>query len=137
MTAFLSAWLSEFGSRVVNRPSPAYLAGPPWSNEEWLIRAARRGVRTVDVVRGSSVGGARAPIDHWVTFVGDHAFGQTRGLDTDAVRGLAQSAGVKFFSIGLCAESGSPAVAAVDLTPPAGSAEVRDALLRLLRAARS
>src|SRR5262249_12585777 len=40
MTAFLAYWLSALTCPVVNRPSPSFLLGPAWTNEQWLGFAA-------------------------------------------------------------------------------------------------
>jgi len=49
MQAFLLAWLSALECPVLNRPSPANLAGPAWSRPEWarLARQIGLGARAV------------------------------------------------------------------------------------------
>jgi hypothetical protein len=44
MNAFLLAWLSALRCPVFNRPTPLSLAGPSWSQQQWLCEAARAGL---------------------------------------------------------------------------------------------
>jgi hypothetical protein len=54
MHAFLAAWLSTLPCKVVNRPTPACIAGPAWPWERWVIAASRVGLPTFD--RGRATG---------------------------------------------------------------------------------
>jgi hypothetical protein len=49
--AFLVAWLASLPCPVVNRPTPACLAGPAWSAEQWGRRARRLGIPVAAMVR--------------------------------------------------------------------------------------
>jgi len=51
MTAFLLAWLSSLGSRVVNRPTPLCLSGPRLHPEQWARFAASAGLSVRPVTR--------------------------------------------------------------------------------------
>lgn len=126
MTAFLSYWLAALRCPVVNRPSPSFLLGPPWTYAQWLAAAAAAGLR----VRGLEVtnGAAPPPADlEWVTVLGDEALGDQGRRGTAAVA-LARAGGVALLGVGFEGEGPAAAVVAVNIRPPIVPA-LADALL--------
>jgi len=132
-TALLAYWLRALGPAVVNRPSPACLAGPPWSAVEWLTRAARLGLPAVTVD-----GLAEAPAGPlaWATVVdGRVAAGPAPGGAAAAGLGaLAEAAGARCFGAGFAAggEGGQARLARVTLCPPLDDPPARRALAGVL-----
>jgi len=59
MYAFYLSWLHSLPGTVINRPVPSGLSGPWLHPSEWMMRAARAGLRT-SVYRQSSYDGAAA-----------------------------------------------------------------------------
>src|SRR5438067_7811108 len=53
MNAFLLSWISSLSCPLLNQPTPNCLVGPNWRIEEWLVNAARAGIRTQPTVRSS------------------------------------------------------------------------------------
>ena len=132
MTAFLAYWLSALPYPVVNRPSPSFLLGPAWTNEQWLRFSAGLGlpVITVTVSRDTAAFAAR-PLE-WVTVVGARAFPASAAGAASAMA-VARRAGVELLAAGFDVSGSPPRIAAVTVRPPI-SAEIADALLPIIGA---
>jgi hypothetical protein len=53
MQAFLLAWLTSLRCPVVNRPTPACLAGPAWGPERWIHEAVKLGIPAAEIDRNT------------------------------------------------------------------------------------
>ncbi len=141
ITALLAYWLRALRGPVVNRPSPDCLAGPGWSIEEWLTRAARAGVPTGTWARHPGETPPPPPEVDWVTVVGGEVFGT---LPAPAVAGalatLAAAGGVGVLGAGFVAGGdaagtageGRAHLARVTLCPALDGEDERRALAALL-----
>jgi hypothetical protein len=143
MQAFLLAWLSALACPVLNRPTPASLAGPAWHPAEWVARARRLGLaaRAIGWRSTSAAPPGPRPIASGPTFVDvldARAFGlgggapQSPALAAAAVA-LARDAGVEMLRVYFEVEpDGGPTVVEVghwiDLTAEA----IADTLVRRL-----
>jgi hypothetical protein len=84
--AFLSAWLTDLGDRVLNRPSPSLLAGP--------------GLKVTDIV-DPPYPALRQPFTGDVTIVGSRTFGTTpRSAEAaDRIRDISRRIHCRFFTL--------------------------------------
>jgi hypothetical protein len=133
-TAFLLAWLDTCPGRVVNRPSPGCLNGPPWRPAQWLRAAARLGLRVRPLQWVVGPPGPRqmpAPPGAQrcaVTVVGPRCLGKGHPvLGAQAVE-LARAAGTDMLEV--LFDSGAPDAAVVTASawPDVAVPEVADAL---------
>jgi hypothetical protein len=158
MHAFLVAWLTALGARVVNRPTPRSLLGPYWPPEVWIHLAARLGIpvhpthRRVDPLAASaratrSDGGSAAgeqssdfageslvPED-WLalTVVGERVFGDGDACLKTHALALARGAGVELLSVLFDGLDASARLVGADPRPVlGGDEEVVDAVRRCL-----
>ncbi len=137
MTAFLLAWLSHLPCPVLNRPTAQCLAGPGWRPEQWLHAAARAGLPTVPLRRGTGeLGSVPAPTDDatplaCVTVVGRRCLGATTPTLARHARCLADAAGVELLSVQFVGPPRAPRVAGASLWPEL-DAPLSEALLERL-----
>jgi len=134
MTAFLLSWQSELTCPVVNRPTPQSLMGPNWSREEWIVTAARLGVRVRTTTRathgdlgkssGDSLGRA-----HCVIVAGNRILGGTAQLQ-DWARSLGRAAAVQFAAF-CFSPTDEPEFLAATLRPDLANPQTADALLEV------
>lgn len=123
MTAFLLAWLSRLPCPVFNRPTAACLAGPGWGTEQWLHAAARAGLSTVPLRRGTRETGAAlppmdgAPAPTRVTVVGQQCLGAASPTQAHQALCLARVAGVELLSVHFAGTPRAPIVAGASLWP--------------------
>jgi hypothetical protein len=105
MTAFLLAWLDDCRCPVLNRPTAGCLNGPSWSPEQWMVAAARAGLRTVPTRRRVPPNGEipQTPEQDEVvgTVVGDRCLGSVHGDLVNSVCRLAADAGTTLLSVRL------------------------------------
>ena len=93
MQAFLCAWLATIPCPVLNRPSPASLAGCGWQREEWALAAHALGIPTLPVKAGANGNGAGAAPEMTVTWVGTETLDAPSPRVAEWVRRLAEAAG--------------------------------------------
>jgi hypothetical protein len=134
MTAFLVAWLDTCPGRVVNRPCPGCLNGPPWRPAQWLRAAASLGLRVrslqwaVGPPGRCEKPGPPGPEGCAVTVVCDRWFGEGHPvLGAQAVE-LARAAGTDMLEVVF--DSGAPGAAVITASawPDVAIPEVADAL---------
>lgn len=139
MTAFLLAWLSRLPCPVLNRPTAACLAGPGWRAEQWLHAAARAGLSTVRLRRGTREAGAApppmdgAPPPTRVTVVGQRCLGATTPNQARDALCLARAAGVELLSVHFAGTPSAPLVAGASLWPEL-DVDLAEALLERMEA---
>lgn len=107
MHAFLVAWLHALPCPVLNRPSPACLAGEWWSPQEWMYWACRLGIpverrgwcvaREARMKAQRPVEDGRAPIS--ITVVGSRTIGWAAPRVLQHAQRLAQTAGLDFVTV--------------------------------------
>lgn len=140
MTAFLTHWLCALAVPVLNRPSPAYLLGPAWSNDQWLVHAARLGAPVRDVVvsrEGEAVAGPAASAGA-VLLVGGRPVQVSPALPAEAVdaaAALATTHEIALMRVSFVLDPDGPWLTGVDLRPPLTAQVAVDATLELLLAA--
>lgn len=126
MQAFLFAFLSALRCPVVNRPTPACLAGPNWRLAQWL-KAAREG--------GSA---AYMPDNHEVvsrtsiSVVGDQCFGDGDTQQHQTARNVARAAGSQLLRVWFAGPDRTAPVIGADLWPDLGDPQIADAVMALL-----
>jgi hypothetical protein len=119
MTSFLMAWLAALPCRVINRPTPACLAGPIREPLEWQVLAARHGL--------FAEGGRR---DVSFTVIGERGLGgPSRSEARDAGR-LARAVGARALRIHCTADRG---FVDADPWPDVADPAVADVVLGELR----
>lgn len=108
MTAFLVAWLERLSCPVLNRPTPACLAGEWCSTQAWVHRACRLGIPVVQrewsAVRGlrtkaadTLVAGERSTTS--ITVVGSNAIGNAGACVMHYARTLVRAAGLDLATV--------------------------------------
>lgn len=141
MTAFLVAWLSSLGGRVLNRPTPACLWGPNWGMEQWAHEAARAGFQIRPVRRlARAFGRTEMNVDlegaepaqadlHRVTLVGGRLFGDSIDENSEqcALR-LSQATNVELLTMTLVREGSSTAFVGASPWVDVDRPEVADAI---------
>lgn len=134
MTAFLVAWLDTCPGRVVNRPSPGCLNGPPWRPAQWLRAAARLGLRVrslqwaVGPPGRCETPGPPGPERCGVTVVCSRWFGECHPvLGAQAVE-LARAAGTDMLEVVFDSDAPDAAVIMASAWPDVAIPEVADAL---------
>jgi hypothetical protein len=160
MHAFLVAWLTALGGRVVNRPTPRSLLGPYWPPEDWIHLAATLGIPVHPTHRrvGPLTASARAtPSDdgagddrgergidlagellvpgNWLalTVVGERVSGDGDGCLKEHAVALARAAGVDLLSVLFDGDDASARLVGADPRPVlGGDEEVVDAVRRYL-----
>jgi hypothetical protein len=158
MHAFLVAWLSALGGRVVNRPTPRSLLGPLWPAEVWVHRAASLSIpvtpthRRVDPLpagadpsTGDSASAwlvdlAREPhlSESWsaVTVVGERAFGEGHVTLKHHALALAQAVGTDLLSVTFDGREATARLVTADPQPTLHDEAVVEAVRRYLCARR-
>jgi hypothetical protein len=141
MAAFLASWLSHLGCPVLNRPTPECLAGRSLRTEQWLLLAARLGLRVravgrqvrrgmVDLVPPWSLD---PPSLTTVEVVGGAIAGHAEpALATAALR-LASAAGLNLLSVRFDGPEADAAFVDAHLWPDVTADAVADALLAQLQ----
>jgi len=105
MSAFLLAWLTALGCRLINRPTPQCLSGPMWRPEQWVVVANRLGIPARPVMRRvvrENAGAARdgvAPAGTTITIVGGRHIGEGDEALARRAHALAQVAGVDLLAV--------------------------------------
>jgi hypothetical protein len=124
MTAFLAAFLAGLGAPLLNQPSPANLAGPPFGSEVWLRLADRAGLPV-------STDGAGTADE--LVCVGDSVLdvggGPADPGQAEVVRTLAAASGAGLLGV-LFHEGAVAAVSSQPTLTPAVWAELRERLGR-------
>lgn len=133
MTAFLLAWETELTCPVFNRPTPNCLIGPNLSREEWILTAARLGIRVSTVTRsshGCSQAAQNNPFQdaRAVTVIGKRVLGDGPELQYCA-RTLARAAGVELATFYFSAAAQTEFLGTT-LQPDLKNCEAADALLQ-------
>ncbi len=123
MQAFLFAFLSALKCPVVNRPTPAFLAGPNWRPVQWL-KAARDSKLPV-----SNTPKCEFTSKTLATVVGDRCFGIANPKLKQAACRLAQATGVHLLRIWFGGEENSAPILAADLWPDLGDPEIGQAVM--------
>jgi len=136
MTAYLVSWLSRLTCPVLNPPSPLSLSGPAWRTEEWLMKAAARGIPVRTMLRGSEPSRpTQRPLDasklQTVTVVGRQSFDAKDTSTARHAQALAHLAGVELLSAVFESTEDGPALVNAS-TYPRINDEIADAVLRLL-----
>jgi hypothetical protein len=104
MTAFLLSWLTSLRCPVLNRPTPASLAGPGWRHEQWVHTAGRLGVPVQPVAwrleyEAETPDEEPAPPDVTVTVVGSRCLGTADDTLVAQARRLAAAAGANLLAV--------------------------------------
>jgi hypothetical protein len=105
MSAFLLAWLTALGCRLVNRPTPQCLPGPMWRPEQWVVVANRLGVPARPVMRrvarenAGAAGDGVAPAATVITIVGRRHIGEGDKALVRRAHALAQAACVDLLAV--------------------------------------
>ena len=151
-TAFLLAWLSALPCPVLNRPTPACLAGPNWWPERWVHLATRLGVPTraarcgsTNATRDAGEGAeegypdpARPRIDSplvTVTVVGRRCLGPAVDRLAASARRLAAAAGADLLAVHFDGAEPDSRFVAADLWLDVSSPVVAEAVLAHLTGA--
>ena len=100
MQAFLLAWLHRLPCPVLNRPSPACLAGEWWSPQTWIHKASRLGIPVARsewyVRRGRRTKEVQSVTEEFstvsITVVGSQIIGNAHSRVLQDARKLAQAA---------------------------------------------
>ena len=133
MNAFLFSWMSSMSCAVLNRPGPNCLVGPNWQIEEWILTAARLGIRTRPLRRRVTQEGISvdrfAQANAEVTVVGSHCFGDVDCELHHTTRHLAQAAGVALLSAYFTSPDSSASFVGASLRPDLSRPEVAAAVL--------
>jgi hypothetical protein len=136
MTAFLASWLSGLSCPVLNRPSPACLAGPPWRRERWIHEAARLHIAVRPVRRAVTPGAIEPPAaagaGGTVTIVGERCFGPVDPTLARAARRLARAAGVDLAAVHFTSARRGARLLGADVWPDVASPEIGEAVLDYL-----
>jgi hypothetical protein len=133
MHAFLVAWLTSLGPRVVNRPTPHCLLGPLWSPEVWVRLAATLGIPVRPTRRSVGPDGnlwtAPPPTDpRDVTVVGNAAFGDVHIRVKEHALALAHAAGTDLLSVTFDGPEPSAGLVSANPRPPLDAREMVDAV---------
>ena len=141
MTAFLVSWLSGLACPVLNRPTPACLAGPAWRRERWIHEAARLHIPVRAVHRSVTLAGAgttdvmpRGPVT--VTIVGDRWFGDADEALARAARRLVSAAGVDLAAVHFSGPGRGARLVGADVWPDVASPDVGEAIFAYLESRR-
>lgn len=141
MTAFLTSWLSGLACPILNRPTPACLAGPAWRPERWIHEAARLHIPVRDVHRSVTLARAgttavvpRGPAT--VTIVGDRYFGEVDDALARAARRLATAAGVDLAAVHFSGPRRGARLVGADVWPNVASPDIGEAILAYLEGRR-
>lgn len=141
MTAFLTSWLSGLDCPILNRPTPACLAGPAWRPERWIHEAARLHIPVRDVHRsvtlarvGTTAVVPRGPVT--VTIVGDRCFGEADDALARAARRLATAAGVDLAAVHFSGPRRGARLVGADVWPDVASPDIGEAILAYLEGRR-
>jgi len=136
MTAFLASWLAGLACPVLNRPSPACLAGPPWRRERWVHEAARLRIPIRQVHRSVSLDASDAPpvapARETITIVGERWFGRADASLAQAARRLATAAGVELAAVHFSSARRGARLVGADVWPDVASPEIGEAVLEYL-----
>jgi hypothetical protein len=130
MTAFLIAFLSALPVRVLNRPCPGSISGPPWRPEQWIRAAALAGIPVMPARRSLRLASSNPPQTEAaaeVTVVGDHVIGSVDARLADWSCKLAREAGVGMLAAGFARHGGSYVLSGVNPSPELNTREKRDA----------
>lgn len=133
-TAFLLAWLDTCPGRVVNRPAPGCLNGPPWRPAQWLRAAARLGLRVRPlqwVVGPPGPGETPTPLGTercTVTVVGPRRLGKGHPALGAQAAELARAAGTDLLEVVFDSDAPDAAVIAASAWPDVADPEMADAL---------
>jgi hypothetical protein len=137
MTAFLASWLSGLSCPILNRPTPACLAGPPWRRERWVHEAARLRIPVRPVHRSVTLAGAgvtdvvpRGPVT--ITIVGDRWFGEAEEALARAARRLATAAGVDLAAVHFSGPRGGARLVGADVWPDLTAPGIGEAIFAYL-----
>ena len=134
MSAFLVFWLSDLDCPVLNRPTPGSLNGPSWRREQWILTAARVGMRVPSERRHVSLSSVTTPHEQpaasTVTVVGDRCLGQVDNGLLERSRQLAEEANVKLLGIQFSDASSDATFLNATLYPEIDCVEVTDAMLQ-------
>lgn len=135
MTAFLVYWFSQLRCRVVNRPTPASLLGPGWSQVKWIHTAAQLGI-PVRPVRRCIAAMSREPIEPLartmtapVTVVAGECLGVVHRVLFCHARRLADAAGVDLMEAHFAGPDGDAQLLGVNPAPSLAGDAVADAVL--------
>ena len=137
MTAFLCAWLSGLACPVLNRPSPACLAGPNWRRERWVHAAAQLGIPVQPVRRAAMLphGYERehAQADRATAIiVGNRCFGNVDDQLAQAAQRLAAVAGTGLLAVHWSGAEAGARFLGADLWPDVSSPLIADAVFEYL-----
>ncbi len=132
MNAFLVSWMSALRCPVINRPDPNCLVGPNWREEEWLLLAARLGIRTAPLNRkvarhGTAIGQTEPKAE--VTVIGTQCFGDVSEELIVSSQRLAKSAEVSLLSVHFTGPEPGAEFSGVNLRPDLSHPEIADAVL--------
>jgi hypothetical protein len=140
MTAFLTSWLDELTCLVLNRPTPACLAGPNWRVEQWVYTAARIGIPVQSVRRYRTSAADNAPDGRGsppvsVTVIGERCFGAVVPSLAQQARRLASAANVDLLGVHFSGPDEGALFVGADLFPDVNDDTLASAILEYLLAA--
>jgi hypothetical protein len=138
MTAFLLFWLSSLECPVLNRPTPACLAGPYWRCESWVRVAAQAGIPVQPVHRRAALQGSApeeetGPFPATVTVVGERLFGETDRVLQKQARRLADLAAVELLAVRFSGPECGARFVSADVFPDLADDRVAEAVLEYLK----
>jgi hypothetical protein len=122
MTAFLTAWLAKLRCRVLNRPNPGSLLGPPVGDAHLAQILARAGLA------GAPGGSAPAPCT--VTVVGGESIGDVAPALAERAQRLAAAAGAEVLTVSFADRSRPDSLHGAQLLVDVEDPRVAAALLR-------
>ena len=133
MTAFLCAWLAELTCPVLNRPSPACLAGPNWRRERWAHTVERLGIPVQPVRRQVGLPAQQGPPPALlarvtVTVVGNRCIGDVDDALAQAARRLAAAARVELLAVHWSGADRGARFVGADLWPDVASPPIAEAV---------
>ncbi len=134
MTAFLAAWLSSLRCPVLNRPTAAYLMGPYWRREKWVLTAARLGIPVVTAYR-SVPAATHDGLPHLLRgsttlhVIGRRCVGRADESSCRWAMALAEAAGVGMLRARFAATKAGPAFLDADYWVDVADPDVSNAIL--------
>ncbi|BCL34255.1 hypothetical protein [Nostoc sp. MS1] len=134
MNAFLVSWLSGLQCPVLNRPTPTYLLGPNWRQQQWVYAAAQIGIPVRPVQRKAVLSTPiqtqvleKPPVS--VTVVGNRCVGQVDDKLATHAKRLARTANVELLTVQFTSREANAELINAELWADISHPEIADAIL--------
>jgi hypothetical protein len=134
MNAFLVSWLSGLQCPVLNRPTPTYLLGPNWRQQQWVYAAAQIGIPVRTVQRKVALSTPiqtqvleKPPVS--VTVIGHSCVGQVDDTLATHAKRLADVAKVELLTVQFTSPEANGELINAELWADISHPEIADAIL--------